>query len=103
MYIPGADHELIGRRAIPSNRRQAAKGTDTGARVNITVEADFDAAAAPFRHELVVHCYRMLGSVQDAEDVAQETLIRRGRPAAVTTRNAPRCGPGSTGSRPTRA
>jgi RNA polymerase sigma-70 factor, ECF subfamily len=44
--------------------------------VNITVDADFDAAAAPFRHELVVHCYRMLGSVEDAEDVAQETLIR---------------------------
>jgi RNA polymerase sigma-70 factor (ECF subfamily) len=44
--------------------------------VNITVDADFDAAAAPFRHELVVHCYRMLGSVDDAEDVAQETLIR---------------------------
>ena len=42
----------------------------------ITVAADFDAAAAPFRHELVVHCYRMLGSVEDAEDVAQETLIR---------------------------
>jgi RNA polymerase sigma-70 factor, ECF subfamily len=44
--------------------------------VNISGDADFDAAAAPFRHELVVHCYRMLGSVDDAEDVAQETLIR---------------------------
>jgi RNA polymerase sigma-70 factor, ECF subfamily len=44
--------------------------------VNSTVGADFDAAAATFRHELVVHCYRMLGCVDDAEDVAQETLIR---------------------------
>jgi RNA polymerase sigma-70 factor (ECF subfamily) len=44
--------------------------------VRITIDADFDAAAAPFRHELVVHCYRLLGSVDDAEDVAQETLIR---------------------------
>jgi RNA polymerase sigma-70 factor (ECF subfamily) len=38
--------------------------------------ADSNAATGAFRHELVVHCYRMLGSVQEAEDVAQETLIR---------------------------
>ncbi len=44
--------------------------------MNTTASADFDAATASFRHELVVHCYRMLGSVDDAEDIAQETLIR---------------------------
>jgi RNA polymerase sigma-70 factor (ECF subfamily) len=66
-------------------------------------QAAFAALAERYRRQLHVHCYRMLGSVEDAEDVVQETLLRAWRSRASFQGRSLFRTWGCTGSRPTPA
>jgi hypothetical protein len=65
-------------------------------------QAAFAAVTERFRRQLHVHCYRMLGSFDEAEEIVQETFLRawRGRREFEDGRC---CGAGSTASRRTPA
>src|SRR5688500_18837568 len=76
-FMGGPSPRVVGAR-LPSPCGRLVMSYGTRHR-HTTMELDFDALAHRHRRELQLHCYRMLGSLEESEDLVQETFLRAWR------------------------
>jgi RNA polymerase sigma-70 factor, ECF subfamily len=58
------------------NRISKRQKTSQRVSPHLDAQPDFGSLTEGYHRELLVHCYRILGSLEDAEDALQETLIK---------------------------